>query len=229
MADVVTIGDATLYHGDCLEILPTLPKVDAVVTDPPYGMALNTDSRRFSGFKQDGLPPRGDGRADRLIAGDTKPFDPSPWLGYRDVVLWGSNHYWQKLPIGTTLAWLKRSPEHYGTFLSDAEIGWQKGGHGVYVFYAEDSNARRLLEANGKAFGGETAHPTQKPVALMKWCLQRTVPASVVLDPFMGSGTTGVACAQLGRKFIGIEIERKYFDIACERIDNAYRQQRLFA
>ena len=70
-------------------------------------------------------------------------------------------------------------------------------------------------------------HPTQKPLRLLKWCLEFV--AGSILDPYMGSGTTGVACANLGRKFIGIEIERKYFDIACERIDNAYRQQRMFA
>ena len=77
----------------------------------------------------------------------------------------------------------------------------------------------RVRDGNG--------HPTQKPLPLMTWCVEFTT--GTVLDPFMGSGTTGVACAQLGRKFIGIEIDRKYFDIACERIDNAYRQERMFA
>ena len=79
-----------------------------------------------------------------------------------------------------------------------------------------------------QASEGEKQHPTQKPLALMAWCM-KWIAGKTVLDPYMGSGTTGVACANLGRKFIGIEIERKYFDIACERIDNAYRQQRMFA
>lgn len=220
------IGDCTLYLGDCLEILPTLGKVDAVVTDPPYGMGFDTDSTRFSGFRREGLPQRGFGRTDRVIAGDDKPFDPAPWLVFPQVILWGANHYAQKLPIGTTLVWLKKSPAHYGTFLSDAEIGWQAGGRGVYVFNAEDSNARRRLEYTGSIMGGATAHPTQKPLALMRWCLQR-VRADLILDPFMGSGTTGVACVNLGRRFIGIEIDETYFDIACRRIDEATRQPRL--
>ena len=220
----VEIGNATLYCGDCLEILPTLHGVDAVVTDPPYGMNYDTDSTRFSG----GERGRGEGRSDRAIHGDDKPFDPSPWLQFDHVVLWGWNHYADKTPRGSSLVWLKRSPQHYGTFLSDAEIAWEKGGCGTYVFYAEDSNGRRQKELTGSPFGGETSHPTQKPIALMQWCLQRN-PGETTLDPFMGSGTTGVACMNLGRKFIGIEIERKYFDIACERIENAQRQQRMFA
>ena len=231
MSDPVIIGNATLYLGDCRDILPTLPKVDAVITDPPYGMNFNTDSTRFSGFTQDGLPPRGEGRADRLIYGDNEPFDPTPWLVYPRVVMFGSNHYGARLPVGTTLVWIKKSPQHYGTFLSDAEVAWMKGGHGVYVFNAEDSNARRRMEANGSVFSGNTAHPTQKPVALMEWCFERAkVPAGGdVLDPYMGSGTTGVAAAKCGLQFIGIEREPKYFDIACRRIEDAQRQSRMFA
>lgn len=225
------IGNATLYLGDCLDILPTLPKVDAVITDPPYGMDYDTDSRRFSGFKDEGLPPRGEGRGDRMIYGDNQPFDPAPWLDFPKGIMWGSNHYAQRLPVGTTLVWLKRSPQHYGTFLSDAEVAWQVGGHGVYVFYAEDSNARRRMEATGLAFGSTTAHPTQKPIALMEWCIDRLklVARSMVLDPYMGSGTTGVAAANRDMRFIGIEREPKYFDIACRRIEDAQRQQRMFA
>jgi site-specific DNA-methyltransferase (adenine-specific) len=169
------------------------------------------------------------GRNDRHVHGDDKPFDPSPWINYKSVVLWGWNHYASRLPIGSSLVWLKRSPQHYGTFLSDAEIAWEKGGHGTYVFYAEDSNGRRQKELSGDPFGGATSHPTQKPIALMQWCLQRNPCSGITLDPFMGSGTTGVACMNLGRKFIGIEIERKYFDIACERVENAQRQARMFA
>lgn len=217
----VQIGDATLYLGDCRHFAL---QADALVSDPPYGMNFNTDSRRFSG----GERGRGEGRADRLIHGDDKPFEPSPWLRFDEVILWGANHFAQRLPVGTTLVWLKKMPQHYATFLSDAEIGWQKGGHGVYAFHAPDSNGRRQKELTGSPFGGETGHPTQKPVALMEWCLGR-VSGETVLDPFMGSGTTGVACANLGRKFIGVEIEKRYFDIACERIEAAYAQRRLFA
>ena len=221
MVRVEKFGDATLYLGDYRNVLPTLTDVDAVVMDPPYGMKYNTDSRRFT-LNLKNVSPRGQGRADRKIAGDAGAFDPTPFLGFRQVITWGANHYAQRLPVGSTLIWLKKSAQHYGTFLSDAEIGWQMGGHGVYAFYAQDSNARRRMEFTGSTFGGGTAHPTQKPIALMEWCVSR-VKGETILDPFMGSGTTGVACARLGRKFIGVEIDEKYFDIACFRIAREHK------
>ncbi len=216
---VETIGDATLYLGDCLEILPTLEKVDAVVTDPPYGMKWDTDSTRFTG----GRCKRGRGRADwGPISQDHSSFDPAPFLGFSSVVLWGWHHYSQKLPRGTVLVWLKKADHLFGTFLSDAELAWEKGGHGVYVYRKQFPPPSRMVENFGTV-----AHPTQKPVELMAWCVSRQKGAQTILDPFMGSGTTGVACAKLGRRFIGIEIEPRYFDIACRRIEDAYRQPRL--
>jgi len=212
------IGDATLYLGDCLDVMPTLGKVDAVVTDPPYGMAWNTDSTRFSGGQTPGIkrPP---------IEGDSSPFDPAPILRLGiPSVMWGYNHFAQRMPVGKTLIWLKQHPLSYGKFLSDAEIGWASGGNGVWAFYRPRSIATAVIEG-----GGKVAHPTQKPVSLMKWCIEHLPEsAQTILDPFMGSGTTGVACAQLGRKFIGIELDPKYFDIACRRIEEAQRQGRLF-
>ena len=227
------IGGATLYLGDCRESMPTLGDACAIVSDPPYGMAFDTDSTRYTrpsrsgrhmGNRAASFRPK---RADRQIPGDDRPFDPAPWLR-RESILWGANHYHQRLPKGTTLVWLKRSPQHYGTFLSDAEVGWQAGGCGVYVFYAEDSSGRRILEAGGQIGTGDpTAHPTQKPIALMQWCVGR-VRAPVICDPYMGSGTTGVACARMGRQFVGVEIDPQYFDIACRRIEEAYRQRDMF-
>jgi hypothetical protein len=211
------IGDCMLYLGDCLDILPSLSKV-AVVTDNPYGGGFNFDSSRFSGGTDE--RPLGLGRADREGPGDDEPFDPSPWLSFPEVVLWGANHFAARLPVGTTLLWLKKKPQHYGTRLSDAEVGWQKGGYGVYALHAPDSNGRRRQEATGSPFGIGTAHPTQKPVELMLWCIER-VRSETILDPYMGSGTTGVACVKLGRKFIGIEKHEPYFDIACRRIREA--------
>ena len=151
--------------------------------------------------------------------GDAQPFDPAPWLAFPRVVLFGSNHYAQKLPVGTTLVWVKRLK--FGTFLSDAEIGWMKGGHGVYCH--QDASM------NGAGANFPKLHPTQKPVGLMAWCMDRAkVPdGGVVLDPYMGSGTTGVAAIETGRRFIGIEFVREYFDRACERIDQAQAQGRL--
>lgn len=217
------IGDCTLILGDCQEVLPTFSGVGAVVSDPPYGMNWNTDSTRFSG----GQRGRGEGRADRVISGDNQKFNPSPWLVFDEVILWGSNHYARELPVGQTLVWLKRYAHQYGTFLSDAEIGWQKGGYGVFCFHAPDSIGRRQKEFTGDPFGGETAHPTQKPVSLMVWCLDRIKSQSVV-DPYMGSGTTGIAALICGKRFVGIEIDPVYFDIACKRIAAAYRQPDMF-
>ncbi len=207
------IGDATLYLGDCLEILPSLGKVDAVVTDPPYGMAWNGKvTRGKNGTGKQG-PTRNYGET---ITNDDRQFDPFPWLHYSQVIMFGFQHFNDRLPPGTVLVWLKRYDSGFGSFLSDADIAWMKGGCGVYCFrdlsLQGDSNNRR--------------HPTEKPVPLMRWCIEKTT--GTVRDPFMGSGTTGVACANLGRKFEGIEIEEKYFDIACRRIRDAYKQPRLF-
>ena len=214
------IGNATLYLGDCLDILPTLDRVDAVVTDPPYGMSWPCDNGRFSGGSEESQQRRGkmNKKYDGAITGDDRPFDPAPFLNYEHVILFGCNHYAQRLPVGTTLVWIKRFEQGYGSFLSDAELIWMKGGHGVYCHRNTD------MAANAR----ERTHPSEKPAALMEWCIGKTKGAETILDPFMGSGTTGVACMNLKRKFIGIEIEQKYFDIACERIENAQRQQSLF-
>ena len=214
----VEIDGHILFEGDCLEILPTLGKVDAVCSDPPYGMNWNTDSTRFSG----GGVKRGVGRADwGAVASDSEPFSPQPWLQW-PAVLWGSNHYAQRLPVGKTLVWLKKPPELFGTFLSDCEIGWASGGHGVFAHFKQFPPPSRMVEA-----GGRVAHPTQKPIALMQWCLGFLPAAETILDPFMGSGTTGVACVREGRRFIGIELDPGYFDIACERIRKEMAQPRF--
>lgn len=203
----------TLYLGDCRDFLSSI-NADAVVSDPPYGMRWNTRTARFSGGPS--RAKRGVGRNDnRAIVGDDTPFDPAPWLAYRHVVLFGANHFAARLPVGTTLIWVKKNDPAFGTFLSDAEIAWQKGGHGVYC--------RRDTSHNAIAASRE--HPTQKPVSVMEWCVSRT--AGVVLDPYMGSGTTGVACVNLGRPFIGIEIDTGYFDTACRRIEAALKAPSL--
>jgi len=212
------IGDCTLYQGDCLEVMPALGKVDAVVTDPPYGIGLNTDNSRFSGGHAASVSRRGNGvgpAKGKPIANDLVPFDPSPILhAGKQHIIWGWNNYPDKLPKGACLVWIKRNDEAFGSFLSDAELAWLSKGHGVYC--------RRDLSNN--AIANWRVHPTQKPVSLMQWCLGFLPDAQTILDPFMGSGTTGVACVKTGRKFIGIELDPDYFDIACERIREAYRQ-----
>jgi DNA modification methylase len=206
-------GTATLYLGDCLEILPMLDGVDAVISDPPYGMSLDTDNSRFSGGNAASVSRRGNGigTGEGLgIIGDAEPFDPSPWLHFVRVVLFGCNHFAARLPVGTSLVWIKRNDDAFGSFLSDAEIAWMKGGHGVYC--------KRDFSMNAEAKTRE--HPCQKPATLMSWCMDKAkVPiGATVLDPYMGSGTTGIACLRTGRNFIGIEIEPKHFQTACERM-----------
>jgi site-specific DNA-methyltransferase (adenine-specific) len=218
------IGDAVLYLGDCYTILPTLPPVDAVVTDPPYGVALNTDGTRFSGGTAGHIGRKGNrvgSAGGRPILNDSAPFDPAFLTGYGEVqIVWGWNNYPDKLPRGTCLVWLKRHDDAFQSFLSDAELAWMSKGSGVYC--------RRDLSNN--AIANHRVHPTQKPVSLMEWCLTSFLAKSeTILDPFMGSGTTGVACANVGRKFVGIELDPHYFDVACERIAAAQSQGRLFA
>ena len=214
MSRVEQIGDCQLFLGDCLEILPTLGKVDAVVTDPPYGMKWDGKVTRG----KNGTGKRGATRHyGETIEGDDREFNAAPFLGMGDCIFWGFNHFPSALSRGTALVWLKRYDEGFGSFLSDAEIAWMSRGHGVYC--------RRDVSLQGESTS--RAHPTQKPVQLMQWCLGFIPDAHTILDPFMGSGTTGVACVKLGRKFIGIEICEKYFDIACRRIEAATREPRL--
>ena len=184
-----------VIQGDNAEYLHALPRTAALVIDPPYGMAWSTDSTRFSG----GTNPnrRGEGRDDvPAVGGDDQPFDPTPWLDFARVVLWGANHYAQRLPVGTTLVWVKRNDHSFGTFLSDAEIGWVRGGYGVYCWREVFMAPRRMVENDGASAG----HPTQKPVGLMRRCIERLTlaPDTLMVDPYCGSGTTGVAAVQMG-------------------------------
>lgn len=211
------IGGQRLILGDCLEVMKELGRFDAVVTDPPYGMDWNTDSTRFSGGQTPGV------KRER-IAGDDKPFDPAPILALNvPTIMWGYNHMAQRLPVGKTLIWLKQNPAAFGSFLSDAELGWASGGNGVWAFYRPRSIATAVSEG-----GGKVAHPTQKPVCLMEWCLDLVGKATTILDPFMGSGTTLVACQRMGRHGTGIELDPDYFEIACKRVDEATRQPDMF-
>jgi site-specific DNA-methyltransferase (adenine-specific) len=217
----VQIGNCRLIQGDCLEVMPLLGEVDAVVTDPPYGIALNPDITRFSGGSAKSQSRRKSRRdaPRRAVANDDAPFDPSPILqAGKQHIIWGWNNYPDKLPRGACLVWIKRNDAAFGSFLSDAELAWMSKGHGVYC--------RRDLSNNAIAL--ERQHPTQKPVALMEWCLGFLPNAQTILDPFMGSGTTGVACVNLGRSFIGIELDESYFNIAVERIRKAHQQLDLF-
>ena len=208
---VETIGDATLYLGDCLEILPTLPKVDAVITDPPYGI----NAARDRNSQKDGWIDYPAGGWDKERPG-REAFDLMRGMSSAQIV-WGGNYFTDYLP--PTMQWLVWDKGQREFSLADCEFAW-----------SSQRKASRIFNySRGAALQDGKEHATQKPVALMAWCIDRMDAPRIIADPFMGSGTTGVACANLGRKFIGIEIEARYFDISCERITNAYRQQRLFA
>ena len=212
---IETIGSATLYLGDCRDLIPTLAGVDAVVTDPPYGIGFQKGSGG-RGIQRNTRPVR------EKIQGDDQPFDPTPFLGFHEVLMWGADHYSTRLPHGRWLAWDKL--DQIATFdsFSDVEFAWinKRGASRLFK-----QMWKGICQASEK--DSNRQHPTLKPVALMEWCLG-FIEGRTILDPFMGSGTTGVACARLGRRFIGIEIEPKYFDIACRRIEQAQRQADLF-
>ena len=210
----VEIGDATLYLGDCMEILPTLGKVDAVITDPPYGINENSKkvasrgklakAKDYGDFDWDKSPPPNE--LIELIR--TKAKHQAFFGGY----------YFALPPTSCWLVWDKLNGDND---FADCELCWTNWSKAV----------RRLQwRWNGMIRQGneERFHPTQKPLEVMKWVITLCPKSDTILDPFMGSGTTGVAAIQMGRKFIGIEREPKYFDIACERIEAASKQVDMF-
>ena len=218
------IGACELYLGDCREVLPTLGKVDAVVTDPPYGIGY------VKGAGGRNPPGRRGPQHARLrrnieaIAGDHEPFDPTPWLMFSNVILFGADHFAQQLPRGRWLVWDKLDGMASFDSFSDVEVAWQNRTGAARIFR---HMWKGICQASEK--DDVRLHPTQKPAALMRWCIEQlSADCETILDPFMGSGTTGVACVKLGRRFIGIEIEPNYFDIACRRIEAATQQPDLF-
>lgn len=216
---VERIGSATLYNGDCLDVLPTMGMVSgAVVTDPPYGI-------NYGGL----LKGKGDGRGGA---------DANGWKSYGEPT-WDSDRPAQAIfdlmkyqtprlsGVGTTSPTTSRL-QCNGSFgiKASAASAWRiANSHGR----PQQKASRIFSYARGKALQDGKRHPTQKPVELMSWCLDKVKTAPLILDPFMGSGTTGVACIRAGRKFIGIERESEYFQIACERIEDAVSRPSLFA
>ncbi len=219
MSRIETIGDATLYLGDCREILPTLGKVDAVVTDPPYGI----NHVKGSGGK--GAHTR---RNIKAVQGDNKPFDPAPLLSFRNVIMWGADHFYPRLPDrGSWIAFDKLDGMKPWDSFSDVEFAWCSQESAARIFSLRWKGLACVKAHEGY---GVRVHPMQKPISLMRWCIEQFGDKQkVILDPFMGSGTTGVAALQLGRQFVGIEIDSDHFDIACRRVDEASKQPTLFS
>jgi site-specific DNA-methyltransferase (adenine-specific) len=203
-------GGITIYHGDCREVLPTLGPVDLVLTDPPYGVAYNPTGGN-------GVARRGN--LERLV-GDDRPFDPSSLIRFAygeghatPMILWGGNHYADRLPPSSAwLVWYKRDSLPSIDF-SDCEIAWTSLGIPARVFNHQWHGMLRASERGDLRY-----HPTQKPLVLMRWCLGLAPIAKLILDPFMGSGTTLRAAKDLGLRAIGIEIEEKYCEIAARRL-----------
>lgn len=204
-----TIGDATLICGDSRIVLPTLGRFDALVTDPPYGIGKDGQKRTTGGH------------------GGRKAYEFKGWDGERpewiaDVltyadqhIIWGGNYFADLLPATSKwLVWDKGQRINQ----SDGELAWTSA-----------NGALRIFEQNRCALMTDGAeHPTQKPVQLMQWCIQQLDNPRSICDPFMGSGTTGVAAVRLGRSFVGIERDADYFEIACKRLEDAWRQPQLF-
>jgi site-specific DNA-methyltransferase (adenine-specific) len=239
---VEQIGDATLYLGDCLEILPTLEKVDAVITDPPYASGTRMDTTR------------------QVRGAMLRSLENADWFSHDAMTTWGFSWFMggtlstlrRKLSKGGHLYWFtdwRMTPTVYGMLEAHGYrvnhcLVWAKThfGMGTYwrnqheniVFASLGQPLTMLDRGRGSVVTirnvapSKREHPTEKPIELISSILS-AIPGETVLDPFMGSGTTGVACANLNRKFIGIEIEQKYFDIACKRIDYAYKQGNLLS
>lgn len=221
------MGNATLYLADCREVGPLY--ADLLLTDPPYGIgessAKNTSRQKPRRYR-DGRNTRGtiirptdyghydwDQEApDALLIGSCRN-------SAKKQIIWGGNYF--GLPSASK--WLVWDKENSGDF-ADCELAWTNLPGAIRIFRHMWNGMLRASERNAPR-----VHPTQKPIALMEWCISQAGEVSTVFDPFMGSGTTGVACANLGRKFIGVEREPRYFDIACQRIEAAYAQGRLFA
>jgi len=209
----VSIGRARLICADCRDVLPTLGKVDAVVTDPPYGI----NAARDRNSEQWGWRDYGNGEWD-LVRPDSETMALVLQAGKKSVV-WGGNYFPDILPPIPKAKWLVWDKGQEGFSLADCEFAW----------CSFEGAIRRINYARAKAMQDGKQHPTQKALVVMKWCIGEIPhPADMILDPFMGSGTTGVAAVQMGRDFIGIEREPRYFDIACKRIDDAQRQGDMF-
>lgn len=209
---IETIAEGvTLYLGDCREILPTLPKADAVVMDPPYGINAARDRKsQKHGWKDYDAPGWDKERppADliKLILNSAK-----------HAIVWGGNYFTDALPPSSK--WLSWDKGQIDFSLADFELAW----------CSFDGAARRIMLPRSVALQDGKEHPTQKPVEVMRWCIDKLPNGCrTILDPFMGSGTTGVAAVNMGLQFSGIEKEPKYFEISCRRIAAAVAAPDLF-
>ena len=220
MNNPVTIGNAELWLGDCREILPMLPKVDAVITDPPYGIGAARNLRANKRHGKSAAPSKDYGTGGWDASAPQQTLLDTIALHGQSCIFWGGNYF----RFDPSTCWLVWDKDNGDNGYADCELAWTNLPKAVRKFKWRWMGMLQELAGRKKE---ERVHPTQKPVQLLEWCIQLCPNPQTILDPFMGSGTTGVACMNLGRKFIGIEKEPKYFEIACRRIEDAQRQQRL--
>lgn len=214
----VQIGNCTLYLGDCVDVMIRLGRVDAIVTDPPYGINLAGGFSGAGGFSKP--------IERRQYKGDWD--NATPELGLFNMmqniskycIIWGGNYFTDKLPQGSF--WLVWDKENTMPTFSDCELAWTN---------LPKKSVKKINYRQNGCMSREKGrfHPTQKPVDVMRWCIEH-LPKDVetILDPFMGSGTTLVACAKMGRKGVGIELDEDYFNIACKRVEEAYKSPDMF-
>jgi DNA modification methylase len=220
---IETIGPCTLYLGDCLEILPELKKVEAVVTDPPYGVLLGETK---NGQKRD------KNRGAYIGFSDTPEYVKDKVIPAIKIAL--SKAKCGFITPGTRNCFLYPPPEEMGVWFNPASTS--RGSWGFILsspilYYGKNPKNIRKSGASsvwGK-YGGDTEikelHPCPKPLKFTIWAVDKvSFEGDIILDPFMGSGTTGVACVNTRRRFIGIEIEEKYFNAACKRVELASKQ-----
>lgn len=217
MSRIETIGDCTLYLGDSEQVLHCLPVFDAVVSDPPYGIGEAAGKNKSRGNIAVAKDYGCDEWDNNPISEDLLHMlvEAGRWK-----IIFGGNYY----ALPATSCWLVWDKLNGENDFADCELAWTNLPKAVRrIRYLWNG----MLRANGEERGD---HPTQKPVGVMAWALNQ-LPAGTrtIIDPFMGSGTTGVACALAGLTFTGIERETRYFDAACRRIESAYRQPNLFA
>jgi site-specific DNA-methyltransferase (adenine-specific) len=207
MSRIETIGDATLYLGDCREILPTLGRFDAAVTDPPYGIGMDGGKVGKSEYE----------KLDWDKAIDEDGVNLARSLS-RFQIIFGGNYY----PLPPSGHWLIWDKQNDPTTFADFEMAWTNLGRSSRM-------VRHLWSGPYMKVKEDRFHPTQKPLGVMKWCVQQLPDdCRTILDPFMGSGTTGVAAVQMGRGFTGIEAKPKFFEIACRRVEDAHKRPDMF-
>lgn len=215
------IGDCTLYLGDNKDLIESID-CDAVVTDPPYGINYKPHNKNWDKTK----------KKVKKIIGDDKKFNPC-FLLKKNVpcVIWGNNNFNDLLPVGDLLIWDKRTNKNNDKIIGSpcetafkTNINLKSNIYILRLLHCGVINADSIYGNNEKR-----SHPTQKPIEVMKWCISHLPKdCMTIFDPYMGSGSTLVACAKMGRKGIGIEIDEEYFNIACQRVEDAYKQGDLF-